>query len=162
MNEKTTPTGAGFSPATPIVSSNISYGYDRAGRLTTVSDTRNGQCAVRLYGFDSHGNRTRQTSRNPGGGGACATSGGTTLTRAFDAADRPTSGANGAGSYTYDPLGRQTGMPAVDGPNGANKTISLDYYDTDSARKITQDGTSTTFTLDGAGRRWTQPSVPAV
>lgn len=156
MNEKTTPVGAGFSPTVPISSSDLSYGYDRAGRLTSVNDVRNGQCTVRLYAFDNHGNRTSQTSRNPGSGGACATSGGATLTRDFDAADRPIAGANGTGSYTYDPLGRQTSMPAADTPNAANKTITLDYYDTDAVWKITQDGTTTAFSLDGAGRRWTQ------
>ncbi len=156
MNEKTTPIGAGFSPTVPIPASDLSYGYDRAGRLITVNDTRAGQCTVRLYGFDGHGNRTSQTNRSPGSGGACATTGGTTLTRAFDAADRPTTGANGTGSYSYDELGRQTSMPAADAPNAANKAIGLDYYDTDAAWKITQDGTTTEFSLDGAGRRWTQ------
>ena len=113
VNEATTAVGAGFAPSVPIPSSELTYGYDRAGRLTSVNDVRDGECTVRLYEFDDHGNRKSQTTRAPGGGGACATSGGgATIQRAFDAADRPTTGGNAVGSYTYDQLGRSANRPA--------------------------------------------------
>jgi hypothetical protein len=52
--------------------------------------------------------------------GAFATSGtGTTttsVTRAFDTADRPTTGANNTGTYVYDALGRTITVPALDAP----------------------------------------------
>jgi RHS repeat-associated protein len=76
--------------------------------------------------------------------------------RAYDTADRPTTGANGTGTYTYDQLGRQTAIPAADAPKPADGDITLGYYDTDNTRTITQGGQTTSFTLDGAGRRLTQ------
>ena len=146
---------------------NVSYGYDRAGRLTTVKERiTNGAvigaetgCTTRTYSFDGNGNRTSQNSINPDSNGGCVTTGGTPTTRAYDAADRPTTGANGTGSYTYDPLGRQTLIPAADAPTPGDGTISLAYYDTDAAKSITQNGVTTAFTLDGAGRRLQQTST---
>ena len=135
----------------------LDYRYDPAGRLTQVNDTRNGQCTVRLYGFDANGNRTSQTSRSAAP--TCPTTGGTTTTRAYDAADRPTTGANGAGSYTYDLLGRQTSLPNSDAPTANGGDIALEYDHNDNAHAISQGGTSQTFTLDGAGRRWTQTTT---
>jgi RHS repeat-associated protein len=145
---------------------NREYGYDRAGRLTSIRD-RTGDplpdgtipCAVRNYSFDANGNRTSQTSFAPAADGACSTTGGTTVSRAYDSADRPTTGANAAGSYVYDQLGRQTTIPASDSPTTSAGPITVSYYDSDDVRSITQNGTATTYVLDGAGRRITQTTT---
>lgn len=75
------------------------------------------------------------------------------MTRAFDTADRPITGANGVGSYAYDGLGRTTTLPAADAPRPADGNVAVDYYDNDLARAITQGGTTTTYSLDALDRR---------
>jgi YD repeat-containing protein len=61
------------------------FSYDGAGRLTKVHDTPAGQgCAIRSYGYDADSNRTSQTTRTPGSGGACdATATGQTQAHSF-------------------------------------------------------------------------------
>ncbi|MFT4165094.1 MAG: RHS repeat-associated core domain-containing protein [Microlunatus sp.] len=147
--------------------SDQTYYYDQAGRLTMAEDnsayfpTRQNHlgCQTNTYTFDANGNRTSQKSAEPGSGGACTLTGATTTTRAYDAADRPTTGGNGTGSYTYDQLGRQTKIPAADAPHDDLGDIDLAYYDTDAIKTITQDGTTTSFTLDGVNRRNTQTAT---
>jgi len=163
-----TPDTAAFSGdlGTTAIGSDRTYRYDQANRLTKVED-RTGNpdatgtvgCTTRTYTFDPNGNRTGQNSHPAAADGTCTTTGGNPITRAYDTADRPTTGANGAGSYTYDQLGRQTIIPAADAPKPADGTITLGYYDTDNARTITQNGVTTTFTLDGAGRRHNQTTT---
>lgn len=140
------------------------YRYDAAGRLTTVTDrtaTAYGQdlgaapCTTRAYQFDGNGRRGTLTTTTHEDGD-CAGTTGTTVTAstwAYDSADRPTTAASGAGQYTYDVLGRQTGVPAADAPDPSAGDITLGYYDDDLPRTVAQNGTTTTFTLDSAGRR---------
>jgi large repetitive protein len=147
------------------VSYDRNYGYDTAGRLTSVTDrTADGHatdlnaapCKVRSYGFDDNGRRTSLTTTTHGDGDCAGTTAVTTIStdsNHYDTADRPTTGANGAGLYSYDALGRQTTLPAADAPDPTKGDITLAYYDDDLPRAITQNGTTTTFTLDSAGRR---------
>ncbi|QDP94996.1 DNRLRE domain-containing protein [Microlunatus elymi] len=147
---------------------NRTYTYDPAGRLTSVQDATgtpdadgNVPCQTRTYAFDANGNRASQKAIPAATDGTCATTGGTATTRAYDNADRPTTGADGIGSYAYDPLGRQTAIPAGDAPQPSDGNISLGYYDTDAVHTITQGtlgsgGTRLTYTLDGARRRLTE------
>lgn len=148
-----------------------SYRYDPAGRLTQVRDRSAAvgvdptnpalsPCNTRTYSFDANDNRLTKTAATVGTG-PCATSGGTTLTRAFDTADRPTTGANGTGSYVYDVLGRTTTLPASDSPHPQDGDVTLTYYDNDLARSITQAGTTTTYTLDALDRRATETMANA-
>lgn len=132
------------------------YGYDQAGRLTSVKDATRANlaantCTVRSYGFDQRGNRTGYTETV---GSSC---GSTTQTlsqaRTYDGFGRPLTGANNQGSYTYDALGRQTSIPAADAPNPAAGNLTLGYYHDDSARTVSQGTATLTYTLDGAGRR---------
>ncbi|WP_094765179.1 hypothetical protein [Luteococcus japonicus] len=76
--------------------------------------------------------------------------------RAYNEADQPVTGANGQGAYVYDPLGRQTSIPAADTVKPANGAMSLAYYDSDAAQLVAQGDVRVTFTLDGAGRRLVQ------
>ncbi len=141
------------------------YGYDSAGRLTTVADhtaTAHGAaidaspCAVRSYGFDGNGRRTTLSSAVHSDGNCAGATGVTTTTSGFDyydTADRPTLGQGGAGQYIYDAMGRQTTIPAADAPTTAAGAITVGYFDDDLPRAIAQGTTSTAFTLDSAGRR---------
>ena len=68
-----------------------------------------------------------------------------------DTADRLTAGSG----YAYDGFGRATTVPAGDSPS--NAALTLGYFDSNAARTITSGsgttGTTTTYTLDPAGRR---------
>lgn len=156
--------GAGTDPG-DAVPYDRGYTYDNAGRLTSVKDRTASAtgvditdptatpCVTRTYGFDRNDNRLTKSTASSGPDGTCAVSGGTTVTRAYDTADRPTTGANGSGTYVYDQLGRTTTLPESDAPNPAAGNITLAHYHNDLARSITQGATTTTFTLDAADRR---------
>ncbi|GAB3439138.1 hypothetical protein GCM10027517_12190 [Phycicoccus ginsengisoli] len=143
------------------------YGYDPAGRLTSVADhTATGHdvdlttspCTVRSYAFDANGRRTSLTAATHSDGNCAGTTGVSTVTTDFnkyDTADRPTLGAGGVGQYVYDAMGRQTTVPSTDAPTPGAGNITVGYFDDDLPRTITQAGTTTTFTLDSAGRRQT-------
>jgi RHS repeat-associated protein len=160
------------------LASDLRYAYDQAGRLTTVTDRTSTTvgtvpapgdeptpaipCTVRAYTFDGNGNRTGHTSSgHPDGDCAGTPTSTSTLTYHYDSADRPTTaGLDGAGTpatYTYDPLGRQTRLPAADAPDPEGGDILLSYYDNDLPATITQgtgsSSVSTTYTLDVADRR---------
>ncbi|GAA1381522.1 hypothetical protein GCM10009638_27320 [Luteococcus sanguinis] len=139
------------------------YRYDKAGRLVGVDDITGNPgpdgavpCVRRGYGFDGNGNRTSQTRATNSG---CDDTGATILTRAYNGADQPTTGANSQGAYSYDPLGRQTSIPAADTANPSRGDMALGYYDTDVAQSISQGDVRATFTLDGAGRRLVQDAT---
>lgn len=174
------PTGVGDARA-----ADRAYGYDRAGRLTSVNDRIAAAlgveadpatpasdalpCTVRTYGFNSNGNRTSSSVDTHGDGNCGGTADAhTATTYSYDTADRPTAGGdtgtNGPGAYSYDPFGRQTTIPAVDAPDPSKGDITLGYYDTDMARTITQgtvgSSTTTTYTLDEQQRRTTSVTGP--
>lgn len=151
------------------------YTYDRAGRLVTVqdrtaepgivinTDPAEGDitgCTTRTYTFDPNGNRTNLATASPAADGSCTTTGSTSKSWTYDAADRIQTGANSTGNYIYDGLGRQTTIPAADAPEttthqAGSGNIAVGYYDTDAARTIFRNGTTTTFGLDPEGRRHT-------
>jgi RHS repeat-associated protein len=168
-----TPDGAAFTgPAGDAPGDAIpydrAYSYDNAGRLAQVedrtaattgvdiTDPTAAPCVTRTYGFDRNDNRLTKTTATSAGDGVCPTTGGTSTTRTFDTADRPITGANGTGTYTYDQLGRTTILPASDAPDHTGGNVALGYYDNDLARTINQGGTTTTLTLDALDRRATE------
>ncbi|WP_202873855.1 DUF6531 domain-containing protein [Kribbella speibonae] len=168
-----TPDGNAFTTATGgAIPYDRRYSYDNAGRLNQVNDrtaTSSGvdvtgpaqapACVTRIYGFDTNDNRLTKATAPASADGACSTTGATTVTRAFDTADRPVTGAGGAGSYTYDALGRTLTLPASDAPRPADGDVTLSYYHNDLARTITQAGTTTTFSLDAIDRRSTETAT---
>lgn len=165
VREWSTDGGSAYTATTGVqaVRSDRYYTYDKAGRLVGVDDITGNPgpdgavpCVRRGYGFDPNGNRTSQTRAT---NTACTDTGTSTLTRAYNGADQPTTGANAQGNYTYDPLGRQTSIPAADTANPSLGDMALGYYDTDAAQSITQGDVRTTFTLDGAGRRLVQDTT---
>ena len=151
-------------PGEHAVPADIGYSYDPAGRLVRVEDraTTDGAdvCTVRTYAFDKRGNRTAQTSASGAAASpGCPSTPSTTITRAYDAADRPTTGGNGSGSYVYDQLGRQLMVPSVDAPNPGGGNVALAYFHDDSAKSITQGNTVLSYALDISGRRATQTTT---
>ncbi len=121
------------------------YSYDKAGRLTSTKDTPAGAgCTTRSYGYDADSNRTAIVTRAPGVGGACATSGGTTQTYEYDAADR----LIGSG-IAYDSFGRVTSLPGVYAGGG---TLSTTFYSNNLPATQSQGEITNSYKLDGALR----------
>lgn len=120
------------------------YTYDKAGRLTSAAETpTGGGCTTRSYAFDPDSNRQSLITRNPGVGGVCSWSGGTTQTYKYDAADR-------LEGPTYDSWGRITSLPAE---FAGGKALTTEYFSTDMVAIQTQNGITNTFQLDGALRQ---------
>jgi YD repeat-containing protein len=132
---------------------NESYTYDNYGRMTQVQEEPASKiqeeavgkgCTTRLYTYDADSNRTSETKREPGTGGACASEGGTTTTHNYDEADRLTD--PGA---TYEPLGESALLPAAD---VGGHTLESSYYASGALYSQTQNGQTNTYLLDPVGR----------
>ena len=122
------------------------YGYDKAGRLLSAQETpTGGSCTTRLYEYDKDSNRTKMTTRSPEIGGACSSSGGTSQSYTYDAADRLT-----GGEIVYDSFGRITKLPAS---YAGGKTLETSYFSNDMVASQSQGGVSNTFGLDASGRQ---------
>lgn len=136
------------------------YGYDNAGRLTTVTDRSTGECVQRAYAFDKQGNRTGLTTTAADTGGGCGGGAAASKSWTYDLSSRVRTASDGA-AYTYDGLGRVTTLPAADAPNPAKGNVTLGYFESDTPRSITQDGVTTEFTLDVRGRRLAETTAAA-
>jgi RHS repeat-associated protein len=122
------------------------YTYDKAGRLTNVNDTpTGGSCVTRAYKYDIDSNRESLTTRSPGLGGACSTSGGTTQSYSYDAADR----LLGTG-LTYDNFGRITSLPTS---LAGGTSLATSYFSNEMVASQTQGAITNTFQLDATGRQ---------
>lgn len=123
------------------------YSYDKAGRLTQAQQTpKGGGCTTRIYSYDVDSNRKSRITRQPGIGGICSTSGGTTQNYSYDTADR----LLGTG-LVYDNFGRITNLPSAFA--GEGKSLSTTYFSTDMVASQTQGGVSNAFQLDAALRQ---------
>jgi RHS repeat-associated protein len=150
----------GESLAQSSPESSQSLHFDQAGRLTLVSDTGDGTCASRTYGYDSDSNRTAFANYPADASNNCSTSTAPTFseTYAHDQTDRISSAPDCApgpsNGYCYDSMGRTTTVPAGDTyDTTANPSpLSLNYYADDMVRTETQDGVTDTFALDPAER----------
>lgn len=132
------------------------YGYDAAGRLTSIQDYAP-TCTTRVYAFaGSSGkasNRTSLTTYDPPDLGCQNTTPTTTRTYAYDAADRITTSGT-----VYDSLGRTLTTPASDTMLPANGNSTMTYHTNDMVRTVTQNARTTTYTLDVLSNRvrsWT-------
>ncbi|MDX6635885.1 MAG: hypothetical protein QOF06_2088 [Solirubrobacterales bacterium] len=120
------------------------YEYDNAGRLVSADETpTGGQCTTRIYTYDQDSNRKSLTTRAPGVGGVCATSGGTAQTYEYDAADRLT-------GPTYDEFGRITNLPAV---YAGGKSLATSYFATNMVASQSQGGVTNSYQLDASLRQ---------
>lgn len=125
--------------------SSQAYTYDAAGRLTQTQDTPAGSgCTTRIYAFDEETNITSLTTRSPGTGGVCATTGGTVENHAYDSANR----LNDSG-IAYSTFGDITKLSAVDA--GGSELTSTFYTDGLLASQ-SQAGETIGYNLDPAGR----------
>jgi RHS repeat-associated protein len=130
------------------------YSYDPAARLTVVKDTQSGNCTTRSYTFNTATDRTGLTSYGPATDGTCqTTTPATSRTWTYDAADRLTTTG-----YTYDTLARTTTTPAGDTQTSDAGDLTATYHLNDLVRTLTQNGATTTYTLDVDNQRvrsWT-------
>src|SRR4029077_15288047 len=125
---------------------NQGYSYDKAGRLIQAQETpQGGSCTTRVYAYDADSNRKSLTTREPGLGGICASSGGTTQNYEYDSADR----LLGTG-LTYDSWGRITKLP---GRMAGGKELTTSYFSTDMVATQTQNGISNSYQLDASLRQ---------
>lgn len=174
---ESTPEGAGYNAelaAGAGTGYSRAFSYDRAGRLARAIDrvTPAGSgpidgsasdsvpagsiCQTRNYGFDANGNRTSLTKRGANPNGSCSSAVAETKSWSHDAADRIRNG------YSYDELGRVTSLPASDSPLGSGASnVVLSYHDNDAVRSISQNGTTSTYSLDAAGRRQVEATGPS-
>ena len=121
------------------------YTYDADGRLTQAQETPVGEgCTTTLYGYDADTNRTSTVTRAPKEGGACAESGGSTVTNSFDSADRLTDPG-----VSYDAFGDITELPAED---AGGHSLSSTFYADGSLASQTQNGQTIAYALDPLGR----------
>jgi RHS repeat-associated protein len=122
------------------------YSYDKDGRLTRAEETPTaGGCTTREYSFDLDSNRLSKTTRGPGVGGACVTSGGTPQDYEYDSADR----LLGEG-LTYDAFGRITNLPAE---FTGGKALETTYFSTNMVASQTQNGVTNSYEIDPTGRQ---------
>lgn len=124
------------------------YTYDNIGRLTQAQETpQGGSCTTRVYKYDADSNRESLTTRTPGIGGACATSGGTPRSYEYDSGDRL---MNKAGSVVYDGFGRITSLPAE---YAGGSTLTTKYFSNDMVASQSQGGVTNSFELDASLRQ---------
>lgn len=123
------------------------FGYDNAGRLTTVEDAVDGACVTRTYGYSKQSDRTSSATYLAAADGTCqSATAASTVTSTYDTANRVIDSG-----YTYDQLGRTLTTPATALASG-NATAGFTYHDTDMAATMTQGNERKAFTLDPAGR----------
>ncbi len=122
-----------------------SYTYDTLGRLTEAQETPSGEgCTTRLYAYDEESNRTSQTTRVPGGGGKCASEGGTVQEHTYDEANRMTDTG-----IAYDSFGNVTKLPAAD---AEGHELASTFYVDGAVATQSQNGVSNSYYLDPEGR----------
>lgn len=122
------------------------YSYDKAGRLREVKDTpKGGGCTTRSYSYDANSNRTALTTRQPGVGGICTSSGGATQTYTYDDGDR----LIGSG-IAYDVYGRITSLSSA---YAGGSTLTTTYFENDLVASQSQGGVTNTYQLDAAMRQ---------
>lgn len=130
------------------------YRYDHAGRLSNVVEVTEGvdeiqTCESRGYDFDERGNRTKLTRVS----GICGEGTATEQTWQYDNLSRQISGANGAGAYVYDELGRQVSIPAADLSSPDAGAALVSYSDDDTVSSIQRGGDTWAYTVDSQGRK---------
>ncbi|HEX5307934.1 MAG TPA: SMP-30/gluconolactonase/LRE family protein [Solirubrobacteraceae bacterium] len=125
--------------------SSQAYGYDADGRLTTVQDSPSGEgCTTRIYGYDQETNITSLTTRAPGGGGKCATEGGSAVNHSYDSVNRLTDAG-----IEYNAFGDITKLPAGDAGGSA---LTSAFYVNGTLASQSQNGETIGYSVDPDGR----------
>jgi RHS repeat-associated protein len=130
------------------------YTYDRAGRLTDVTDAESDTCTTRAYGFDANSNRTQYASQAAAADAGCPSPPTTAAAfgpaeHTYDTADRIT----GPG-YSYDTLGRTRTLPAGDVTGGQSLTVGYHANDMVATQSVGAGSAESVkaFALDSADR----------
>lgn len=125
-------------PTAPVPSRTRTFGYDRAGRLTSVLETAGGASVTRSYAYDANTNR-------------CSTAGTTCDGNwVYDSADRLLSSPF-ASAHTYDSHGNLTS--ATLRPGATPATAEVITYDANNRALTINDGTTTVDeTVSPSGR----------
>jgi streptogramin lyase len=145
FRETETPSIRGQAYARTNSLSSEVYGYDTADRLIEVRETpTGGGCHERIYAYDAEGDRTSQTNREPGGGGGCATEGGTTQSHTYDEAGRLTDSG-----IAYDSFGDVAKLPAAD---AEGNELNTTFYVDGAVATQSQSGVTNSYYLDPEGR----------
>jgi YD repeat-containing protein len=119
--------------------------YDAAGRLTEVQEIPAGQgCTTRLYAYDQESNRGSLTTRPPGAEGKCATEGGSAESHSYDSGNRLTDSG-----VSYETFGNTTKLPAAD---AGGMEVTSSYYVSNQVASQQQNGVTTSYYMDPAGR----------
>ena len=119
--------------------------YDAAGRLTEVQEIPVGKgCTTRIYGYEQESNRLSLTTRAPGGEGKCATEGGSVENHSYDSGNRLTDSG-----VTYETFGNITKLPAAD---AGGMEVTSSYYTSNQVASQQQNGVTTSYYMDPAGR----------
>jgi RHS repeat-associated protein len=129
------------------LNSSQAYTYDTADRLSSSQDALAGQCTTRTYTYNADSNRIALATAAPGTGGVCQAGSPVTTNHAYDSADRVTNSG-----YTYDTQGDITTTPAADAGGAGNLTAT--YYANDMLASQTQNGQTTSWTLDPTEQRF--------
>jgi YD repeat-containing protein len=146
---------ASIADTATALSSNQAYSYDNADRLTSVQDTKAGQCTTRTYAYTASSDRTSVATAAPGSGGVCTTASPSTENYTYDSADRLTNTG-----YTYDTQGDITATPSVD--SGGNGTLNATYYANDMLASQGQASQAFSWTLDPTQTRYGTYSAGSV
>lgn len=128
------------------------YGYDRLGRLSSVTDKASiaGACTTRGYGYDTHANRTQFASATGEAAADCPTAD-LQSTATYDSVDRLVTSVAGGDQWRYDPLGRVVSMPSVT-PGGT--AVENGFYVNDLVSSQTIPGEAkVAWSLDAIQRR---------
>lgn len=128
------------------------YGYDRLGRLSSVTDKASiaGACTTRGYGYDTHANRTQFASATGEAAADCPTAD-LQSTATYDSVDRLVTSVAGGDQWRYDPLGRVVSMPSA---TAGGTAVENGFYVNDLVSSQTIPGESkVAWTLDTIQRR---------
>jgi RHS repeat-associated protein len=136
---------------TALEAPEVRTSYDLNGRAQTVTDAADNRTA---YDYDGHG-RLRRTRFPVAAAGALQSSATDVEEQSYDAAGNVTRFTNRAGetaSFSYDALGRRTG---VDRP-GSEPDLAFGYDLLGRTISAAQAGNALTFGYDALGRQVTQ------
>jgi RHS repeat-associated protein len=154
LTDTGTPNAEGDWTSQRVLNASVAYRYDAADRLTAVADTEAGSCVSRSYAYDADSNRAGLTTYGPASSGACQTGAGATETYSYDSADRleSTTANSVTSTYAYDTQGDVATTPSQDA--GGSGNLSATYYVNGLLASQTQNGVTTSWTLDPSQNRY--------
>ncbi|MFE9880619.1 DNRLRE domain-containing protein [Streptomyces sp. NPDC005784] len=127
------------------LTSDQTFSYDAANRLTAVADDQLGQCTTRSFDYDANSNRTSIATSQPAVDGSCQQATSTKRSMSYDAADRLSDPG-----YQYDTQGDTITTPAQD---AGGTDLTATYFANDMIASQTQGGATMSWSYDPQGVR---------